>query len=205
MMQKRTFALTFCLALLLLPALIFANTSSSRADEEPGIIQPNTDYMTEGFEIFWPPEGWTRLHLGDPLNYGWGRTSSVSHSGTYSARCGNGPLLLRDEWLVTVALNFSTLGAPTLEWYEQSDNWVLAGDHHGIYVSTTVQDDPAAFTLVLDMTPADHTPPGFGGDPMALDLSAFAGEPTVYIAYRYTGSSNEVWYIDDVRLYQVLY
>ena len=51
------------------------------------------------------------------------------------------------------------------------------------------------------MTPSNHNINGFDGDPVVIDLSSYAGNSTVYIAFRYTGHDADNWYIDDVEVY----
>jgi hypothetical protein len=186
------------LCLLCAPALVLAGSGTD--DPTPEI---NTNILFESFEgNSFPPPGWNRIHTGS--TYQWGMTSVAAHTGVRSAYCRNGGVgWPQDEWLVTPAQDFSTYVAPKLEWFEEENNWA-SGDHHYIAVSTTSQTDPAAFTMIHTMTPADHTIAGFGGAPMTLDLSDYAGEPTVYIAFRYVGEAADWWIVDDVRLYELL-
>jgi len=71
-------------------------------------------------------------------------------------------------------------------------------------VSTTSQSDPEAFEVVAEMTPENHTIGGFGGTQIEVDLSAYAGEPTVYVAFRYVGDYADYWFIDDVKVFELV-
>jgi len=125
-----------------------------------------------------------------------------AHSGTYSAKVTYYPSTnTKDEWLITPAVDLSTATKAYLIFYEDQDYWSGYGEHHQILISTTSQTDTSTFTLVLDMTPTDHTINGFDGDPMIVDISDFVGNSTVYIAFRYTGLDADNWYLDDVEIY----
>ncbi|MCP4547343.1 MAG: T9SS type A sorting domain-containing protein [bacterium] len=160
-----------------------------------------TDMLTEGFEGSFPPAGWTVV-TPNP-QYDWARDSGRVHTGDYSAVVKYSPTGVElDEWLITPAIDFSTLTMPLIEWYEDEAYWSADGDHHRILVSTTDASSPANFTVVSDMTPANHTVNGMDGAPALVDLSAYAGEPVVYIAFQYTGDYADNWWIDDVRVFE---
>jgi hypothetical protein len=157
------------------------------------------DLFTEGFEGAWLPTGWH--HIQDHLST-WTRSSYDSHSGNYCAaiwwNAG-----VQDEWLITPAIDLTGSINPKLEFYERAINW-SDGGHHYVMVSTTSQTDPAAFSIVADMTPANHTVGGFEGEPATVSLIDYVDEPVVYIAIRFTGNAGttDTWMIDDVRVYK---
>jgi hypothetical protein len=195
--SRRLPILLTILMLFCLPGVILAGVAP-----QDQTIETNRDLHLEGFELLFPPSGWAIIHLGE--TYQWQPTSAATHSGARAAMIRSGGAgLSQDEWLVTAPLDFSSTVAPKLEWYEEENNWSL-GDHHYIAVSTTSQTDPEAFTMVHTMTPSTHSVPGFGGAPVTVDLSAYAGEPTVYVAFRYVGENADWWIIDDVRVFELL-
>ncbi len=55
--------------------------------------------------------------------------------------------------------------------------------------------------MIETWTPQNHPIPGFGV-PVTVDLSAYAGEPVVYIAFRYVGDWADDWFIDDVSVFE---
>ncbi len=176
---------------------------SPRPDSPPAPPYEPTrnDILNEGFEGSWPPAGWAVIHLGSSTT--WERNGSYKHSGAYSARVHYGLQgVLQDEYLVTPALDFSSLGAAYLEFYEHQAYWPGYGEHHYIAISTTSQTDPGAFTTLVDWTPANHEIFGFTGDPVTVALQDYVGEPVVYLAFRYYGTYADDWYIDDVRIYE---
>ena len=156
----------------------------------------------EDFEGDFPPTGWYKVDAGSSTSDGWRQTSMKSRSGSYSAAVFYTPSSnTKDEWLITPAIDLSGDSTIYLYFYEDQDYWEGWGDHHQILISTTSQTDTSTFTLLMDMTPSNHDVNGFDGDPVIIDLSPYAGNPTVYIAFRYTGQDADNWYIDDVEVY----
>lgn len=185
-----------CLALaglLVVPAVQAAPVQST---VPPGDRDDNL--FTEGFETAWPPAGWATIQTGSPT---WGRSNYDHHTGTYSAAVfwSSSP---QNEWLVLPAIDLSGAINPKLEWYERALNWATGG-HHMIMASTTSQTDMGSFSVIADQTPGNHSITDFSGEPATVNLVSLAGQPTVYLAFRYTGTAatNDSWFIDDVRIY----
>ncbi len=156
------------------------------------------DVLSEGFEDTVPPAGWTIMTSGQGNT--WAQSSSHYHTGAHSAFVRrSAPGQWQDEWLITPALDFTGLASPKLEFYERELYWTL-GLRHSVAVSTTVPDDPMAFTAILVMTPGDHEISQWE-DPVLLDLSDYAGMSPVYLAFRYEGQEADNWYVDDVRVF----
>jgi len=178
------------------PAPVLGTSMAPASDSD------RTDLFNEGFEGSFPPAGWEVINLGN--THTWAQTSSKAHSGTYSAWVNYGVQgTSQDEWLVLPAIDLSTVGAAYLEFYEDQAYWPGYGEHHYIAVSTTSQTDTASFTTLVDWTPANHSiDEGFAGDPVTVSLLDYVGESVVYVAFRYTGSYADDWYIDDVRIYE---
>jgi hypothetical protein len=162
-------------------------------------ISSRLTLVEESFETAVPPAGWTIMTTG--VSYTWAQTGNLANTGDYSAyvRYGN-PGLFQDEWLVTPALDATGLSTLTLEWAENESYWADWGLEHLIMVSTTVPDDPGAFSTVLSMTPATHSISGWSA--MTVDLSAYAGTSNIYVAFRYRGDYADDWYVDDVRIFE---
>jgi hypothetical protein len=131
--------------------------------------------------------------------YGWelseraanGGSRSVYHSLGYS---GTGEM---DDWLISPAIDLSALADAQVTWWES----VTAPDEasHGLYVSTGSRDpdddDWVAVSDALQVAEGD----GFVRSSV-YDLSAWAGQPAVYLAWRYRGELADEWFIDDVRV-----
>ncbi|MCO4771662.1 MAG: choice-of-anchor J domain-containing protein [Deltaproteobacteria bacterium] len=110
----------------------------------------------------------------------------------------------RLNWLVSPALDFSTKTAVALRWFEREQESGSCAELHSVYVSTGLPDpgDPTAkdggtgeYELVVDDLPKP------GEDWQAsqwVDLSAFAGAETAYVALVYRGGAAGRWQIDDI-------
>ena len=143
------------------------------------------ELVNESFESDFPPDGWTTLTSGQGPQ--WNRTDVQAHTGNWSAvMFYGGASQFQDEWLVTPALDTRGLAELKLEWWEEALYWhPLYADYHEVLYSTTVPDDPAAFTALLHMTPQTHTIGGMDGDPVVLDLADLIGHETLYLAARH--------------------
>ncbi len=103
-----------------------------------------------------------------------------------------------DDWLISPALDLTTLPAAMVTWQELGVG-LSNLDTHGLYISTTSRDpDEGGFVAVLDTLPAPLDREW--GRSKAYDLSQWAGEDTVYLAWKYTGDTADDWYIDDIRV-----
>ncbi len=197
--HHRTTILLLLLTFVCLPGLAFAGAGHDDLN-----VEVKVDIMFEGFEpqVF-PPADWYKIVGGN--TYSWSRYTGASNTGNASSRCRYGSAgSPQDEYLVTPALDFSYNIAPKLQWYEDETYWYDRGVAHYIMVSTTSQTDPNAFEIIAEMTPDNHVVPGFGGDPMEVDLAAYAGMSNVYVAFRYVGEHSDNWYIDDVKVFELV-
>ncbi len=148
-----------------------------------------------------PPAGWTVLDFGNATADGWMISTVMFRSSPNSAFVDDDPSSsVKDEWLVLPPMDFTTATSPRFSFYEDQTYWASYGDHHRMYIATGPCFDPATATLLADHTPANHTINGFGGAPVAFDLTAYAGNSTVWIALQYTGNYSDEWYVDDVEV-----
>ncbi len=156
--------------------------------------------LDESFEGTFPPSGWSKFSSFSLES--WQQSSEKSRTGTYSAMAEVNYLYNQDIWLVTPALDLSSTSRATLYFYEDQSDWEGSGGTNSVEVSTTSNNSASAFTPILTMTPSDHTIEGFDGSVVEVDLSAYAGQSTVYIAFHYhnPSSPNYKWFIDDVKV-----
>ncbi|NOZ62566.1 MAG: T9SS type A sorting domain-containing protein [Calditrichaeota bacterium] len=205
----------FLMALLLLFSSLFAQKSRQTCLPDkmvaPRIIRslPGSlvlhkpafhDLFFESFESStFPPAGWARLSFGN-ANQQWTHLAAKARTGEYCAAipyCSNTKTM--NEWLITPAIVLGTSVPATLRFWEDADYWPGYGKLHEIKISTTEQTTISAFQSLSLMRPNNHTINGFDGPPVEINLSNFMGD-TVYIAFVYSGSDADNWYIDDVMV-----
>jgi len=156
--------------------------------------------VNESFEGSFPPSGWNTF--SDYIVESWGQSSDMSRTGTKSAVGEPSYVYGKNIYLVTPAVDLSTAVGATLYFYEDQSGWAASTGHNSIEVSITNNSSASAFTSILDMTPSTHTIEGFAGNAVAVDLSAYIGEPTVYVAFHFynDASPSYQWFIDDVKI-----
>jgi hypothetical protein len=130
---------------------------------------------------------------------GWDLTTQQVHGGASSVLHGPGGQSEVEmvDWLISPALDFSAVTDAQVTWWERGSN-AARGDH-ALYVSTGSRD-PAGGDWVPVNEDLPDAPEGMWGRSAVIDLSAWAGQPTVYLAWKYTGLSADSWWIDDVRV-----
>jgi hypothetical protein len=164
-----------------------------------------TELLFESFETAVPPAGWTTLHLGQGNI--WERNGYHAYSGDHSAIIRNGIVgVWEDEWLITPALDTTGLTFLIIELYETGWGWEFHGHAHEILVSTTVQDDPEAFTSVWRVTPGDYpaswlNSTGAEWGHVQFNIDEYIGE-TIYLAIRYDGAYADNWVVDDFHVFE---
>jgi hypothetical protein len=142
--------------------------------------------------------GWANASEGF-RGYGWDISSRTANGGATSAYhslgySGTGDM---DDWLISPAIDLSALADAQVTWWEYVTNPDTAT--HGLYVSTGSRDPADGdWAPVAELLPSASSD-GFGRSAV-YDLSAWAGQPAVYLAWRYQGESADEWFIDDVRV-----
>ena len=190
----------FCLVAAGLLAAPAVQAAPAHLSTPPGDRDDNI--ISEGFEGSFLPAGWGRIQTHTAQTW-FQRSNYGAHSGIYCAGVvASGGI--QDEYLVTPALDFSSAINASIEWYERGVSWTGSTGRHYIMVSTTSQTDPAAFSVIAEMTPANH-PIGdnWTGGPALVNLASLSGEPLVYLAFRYydTVTGGDTWLVDDMRVY----
>ena len=156
-----------------------------------------TDLLApETFDSF-PPAGWTLADLG-PISRPWTADNSQQSplSGGSAAFSWGGN---SDAWLISPAMDFSTATVPFLSYMayveigQQADTSevLMSSDYAG-------SGDPSLATWT---TLNDVIDPNEVWTPHILDVSAFSGQATVYLAFRNADTNTGArWRIDDVRI-----
>lgn len=99
-----------------------------------------------------------------------------------------------DSWLITPSLDFSTASSPMLLF--NTDFWIWDTDEAMVRVST---DGGSTWSAPL----LDWTSDRFGPHTETIDLSAYAGESDVKVAFYYTTNGDTYqgwWQVDDVLI-----
>ncbi len=145
----------------------------------------------------WVSEQWEITHQ----TYG---NMEPAYDGTYMA--GIEYYQNNDEWLISEAIDLSGTSELELRFYDSYEFGEYAANPNYIKVSTTDQA-PSSFTDTVKTFSTSYIQ-GRSDNVWALqtvDLSAYAGESTVYIAWQYLGDDGENWFIDDIIVEQVNY
>jgi hypothetical protein len=153
--------------------------------------------LAEGQQTLRDIDWWTPSETRD--TYQWLLNESHSHTGqnsVYHLRGSEGMPELRD-WLISPPLDFSTEDAIMVGWWENG----LAVDlleEHSLWVSTgsRLPDDGDFQRVEILDTPISNQ----WSRHRYVDLSEFAGEELVYLGWRWSGSNNDEWSIDDVEV-----
>jgi C1A family cysteine protease len=159
-------------------------------------------FLREGFEGgIMPPDGWTKIDgpssPGDEAAH-WRIDSFAPYAGDYSAVCPWGYNL--DEWLISPSLDFTVGSAPALTFYWASSYfWNVDPNDHGdlfVKVSTDGGDTWEQLWTFGDIGPWED----WTWYQTILDLSDYAGQPDVLIAFHVLANDNGDILIDEISL-----
>ena len=139
--------------------------------------------------------GWSSASQGF-AGYQWDLSVAQAHSGESSALHGRGvegvPAL--DDWLISPPLDLSADGRIQVTWWEYGQG--IEAATHTLLLSTGSKD-PADGDYVevalLDAPLEDEWDRS-----QVVELTDWAGERAVYLAWRYEGEYADDWYVDDV-------
>jgi len=144
--------------------------------------------------------GWLSVAEGF-AGYAWELTASRGYDGEVSAIHSRGYDGVSDmiDWMVSPALDFTTLDDIQATWWEYGVS--TANADHGLWLSTGSPDpEDGDFELVSAL---DAPAEGDWSRSQLVDLSAWSGAPVVYLAWRYAGSYADDWYIDALAVEQL--
>lgn len=130
--------------------------------------------------------------------YAWELTQGSSLSGDQAALHprGNDGVDELADWLISPAIDLSGVDGAMVSWWELGQT-TSELEEHGLYISAGSRlpedGDFVEVDAVLDAPTEDSW-----GRSAVVDLSAWAGEPVVYLGWYYRGSYADDWYLDDV-------
>ena len=151
-------------------------------------------------------QGWTTLdgdgdgHCWEPSIGGMGHNSNGMVM-AYSKDYATGEPLTPNEYLVSPRLVLSE-DWPVIRFYACALDEIYPAEHFGVSISTTVNNDPLAFTLLSEWTIAAKDAGNRQGNwyNYTVDLSAYTGQE-VYVAIRHHYCSGQsAVCIDDIQI-----
>ena len=151
-------------------------------------------------------QGWTTLdgdgdgHCWEPSISGMGHNSNGMVM-AYSKDYATGEPLTPNEYLVSPRLVLSE-DWPVIRFYACALDEIYPAEHFGVSISTTVNNDPLAFTLLSEWTIAAKDTGNRQGNwyNYTVDLSAYTGQE-VYVAIRHHYCSGQsAICIDDIQI-----
>lgn len=164
-----------------------------------------TPIMTEGFESTFPHGAWTSYDNDGATNgeYFWATTSTAAHSGSFSAWPAKGGANgvdpssasypnSADSWLVYGPIDLSSYTAAKLQ-FQYSNKSESGADFFGWYASA----DNITYTGAT--TSGDSA----GWVSQTLDITPYAGDSSVWIAFNFTSDAANVDigpFVDDISL-----
>lgn len=102
-----------------------------------------------------------------------------------------------DDWLVSPVLDFGGLVTAEVRFAQLGERTERIG-RHSLWISTgSANPEDGDFVEVAALP---DPPEGAWQTAPVVDLSPWAGEPAVALAWRYEGGDTDVWAIDDVRV-----
>lgn len=131
--------------------------------------------------------------------YAWEPTTNHSFSGATSIFHRRIPSSIAGEvedWLISPPMNLSGTEGAMVSWVERGTDVDLAD--HSLWISTGSPDPSQRQFVEVTALPAPVE--GQWTRARAVDLSAYAGEPAVFLAWKYRTIGADAWWIDDVRV-----
>ncbi len=165
---------------------------SLKVEGDSVVISNYSGVVDVGFESTFLPSGWDTLTRGTSSN-NWAQVTDKAYEGSYSAKITYAKSGEADAWLVTDTLDLSLFDSCTISFWG-CDTFADDYQYHGIWASTTSQTDTSTFS---EISAIDETAEGTWTK-STVNLTTYAGDPIVYIAFRYKEDNGTDWYIDNV-------
>ncbi len=176
---------------------------STQKHESRPVPSVKAGLFSEDFELgVFPPAGWT-LNSG-PTPQTWDSASSNPHTGLYYAHClYDAALGTQEEYLISPAIDMSTATSAVLTFYfSLSKYWSISPyDNYDLYVMVST-DNGASFpdTVWSELDTDTSTLQNWTWTMAEVDLSSYAGNSSVSLAFVYSGSDGAEASIDDINV-----
>jgi hypothetical protein len=108
--------------------------------------------------------------------------------------------LTPDNWIITPAIDLTSLTAATLSWGRASVDPDYEAENYSVYVVTAV-DQTALLTALVAATPVYTETIAVGDEWLerSVNINSFAGQNNVYVAFRHHACTDEfILVIDDI-------
>lgn len=102
-----------------------------------------------------------------------------------------------DDWLVSPVLDFSALSTAEVRFSQYGERVDQIGEH-SLWISTGSADPQVGDFVQLAELPAPDE--GRWSQVPVIDLSPWAGQDSVVLAWRYQGAFSDLWAVDEVRV-----
>lgn len=122
-------------------------------------------------------------------------SASEGEQGVWHPR-GSADLGLLQDYLISPALDFGSLSQIQVTWQERGAT--VENANHQLYISVGDSDPTDGGYELVSALPAPSTE-GWARSAV-YDLSAWAGQSPVYLAWYFEGTNSDDWYIDQVAV-----
>ncbi|MDD3876082.1 MAG: choice-of-anchor J domain-containing protein [Bacteroidales bacterium] len=141
---------------------------------------------------------WSKMTSGGET---WYVETNQPQFGTYYVGIEYDAVTIQDEYLITPTFDFSYLAHPYISfWWSMSYYWgVDPNDNYDVYLLATTDDGITIDTLWSETD--EGVFPNFTWAEKMIDLTAYAGEPTVQIGFNYIGFDGAAFYLDNVTVH----
>lgn len=144
--------------------------------------------------------GWHAASSG-ANGYGWSANSGSAADGSQSAwhPRGNPEAGLLQDWLISPALDLSSVDKAQVSWQESGTS--VDGANHQLFIGVGDADPTDGGYELVSALPAPSE--GAWDRSKVYDLSAWAGKPEIYLAWYFEGENSDDWFIDSVAVEQL--
>ena len=152
--------------------------------------------LEEGQSSLLDRDWWTPSDARDTFAFALSQSQSQSGQLSVFHPRGSGDVPEMSDWLISPPLNLASVDNAMVGWWER----VSASDvsNHSLWISTGERlPEDGDYVEVSTLEPIGV---GEWTRYRYIDLSSFAGEELVYLAWRWEGTLADDWYIDDVEV-----
>ena len=152
--------------------------------------------LVEGQSSLLDRDWWTPSDSRDTFAFALSQSQSQSGQLSVFHPRGSADVPEIGDWLISPPLNLSTVDNAMVSWWERVSSAEVS--NHSLWISTGERlPEDGDYVQVSTLEPIGI---GEWTRYRYIDLSDFAGEELVYLAWRWEGTLADDWYIDDVEV-----